>query len=369
MTLDSHSVLVIGGCGFLGHHVVSQLLETSARISVIDLDTTRNRFDSVSYYNADITERASLLSILEQLRPHAIIHTASPVGTSFEGSRELYHKVNVEGTQNLLAGTAHIGGVKALVYTSSASVIHDGVSDLVMADETYPILRPPQQTEYYSYTKGIAERLILEANRKQGNMLTAAVRPVSMFGEGDRQQLPNMLKVYYDGKTNFQLGDNSKWFDFVYVGNVAQAHILALTKLLATHDALTRDGLAEIAHEERVDGEAFIATNDDPYHFWDYARAVWAAAGDTSKPDDAWVIPESVALTVACLCEWIFWLLFWGKKQPNLTRQKIKFSCMNRTFRIDKIKSRLGYKPRWSIREGIKRGVEWFQTQNAKKTQ
>lgn len=369
MALDSCCVLVVGGCGFLGHHVVSQLLGSSTRIAVIDLHTTHNRFDSVSYHIADITNRESVLATLKQIKPHAIIHTASPVGTSFSGSTDLYYKVNVQGTRNLLECAGLIGGIKAFVYTSSASVIHDGISDLVMADETYPILKPPQQTEYYSYTKGIAEQLVLEANRKHGNMLTAAVRPVSMFGEGDVQQLPNMLKMYYDGRTSIQLGDNSKWFDFVYVGNVAHAHILALTKLMETNDALARKGMADIVQESRVDGEAFIATNDDPYHFWDYAREVWAAAGDTTKARDAWVIPESVVLTIASLSEWIFWLLFWGRKQPNLTRQKVKFSCMNRTFRIDKIKDRLGYKPIWTVSEGVKRGVQWFQNQDDKKAQ
>ena len=369
MTLESYSILVVGGCGFLGHHIVSQLLDSCPRISVIDVRTVRNRFDSVSYYEVDLTDKGALLSAVERIRPQAIIHTASPIATSFEGSSEVYYKVNVEGTRNLLECAAHVGGVKAFVYTSSASVIHDGVSDLVLADETFPILEPPIQTEYYSYTKGIAERLVLEANRKHKNMLTAAVRPVSMFGEGDVQQLPNMLKVYHDKRTNVQLGDNSKWFDFVYVGNVAHAHILALCKLLETNDVPSKAAHPEVLQHERVDGEAFIATNDESYHFWDYAREVWKAAGDTTNPSDVWVIPEGVALTIASFCEWTFWLLSWGRKRPNFTRQKIKFSCMNRTFRIDKIKSRLGYTPRWTVREGIKRGVDWFQSQDAKKNQ
>ena len=369
MTLQSASVVVVGGCGFLGHHVVSQLLKSVAQLAVIDLRTENNRFDSVSYHSADITDKSSILSILNRIRPVAIIHTASPVGTAFKGSDELYRKVNIEGTRNLLACADEVGCVKAFVYTSSASVIHDGVSDLVMADESYPILKPPQQTEYYSYTKGVAEQLVLEANRKNGDLLTAAVRPVSMFGEGDVQQLPNMLKVYHDGKTKVQLGDNSKWFDFVYVGNVAHAHILALTRLLETHDNLTKQALVKFPEGARIDGEVFIVTNDDPYHFWDYARAVWAAAGDTSSPGDAWVIPEAVVLAIASFVEWIFWLLFWGTKQPSLTKQKVKFSCMNRTFRIDKIKDRLGYQPHWTIREGITRGVRWFENQDSKKAQ
>lgn len=206
---------------------------------------------------------------------------------------------------------------------SSASVIHDGVNKLVMADETYSILKLPQETEYHFYTRDIAEQLLQEANRKHGNMLTVAVRPMSMFGVRDVQQLPNMLKVYHGGETNVQLGDNWKRFDFMYVGNFAYAHILALTKLLDTLN------MSEIPQKKRMQREAFIATNDDPYHFWDYARVVWAAAEDTSNPRNAWVLSASLVLTMAYLLEWIFWLLFRSKKQPNLTRQEVKFCCTN----------------------------------------
>ncbi|KAL8698774.1 MAG: hypothetical protein Q9201_006388, partial [Fulgogasparrea decipioides] len=179
------------------------------------------------------------------------------------------------------------------MYTSSASIIHDGVSDLFMGDETYPVLSSPQQREFYSLTKGIAEESVLKANRQFNGMLTTAIRPVSMFGEGDMQQLPSMLQVYYDSKTKVQLGDNKKWFDFVYVGNVAHAHILALKKLMEVHASLQSYPALEIAQDQRVDGEAFFVTNDQPFHFWDYARTVWAAAGNTTDPKDVWVIPVS----------------------------------------------------------------------------
>lgn len=353
-------IVVVGGCGFLGHHVVSHL--QSFQVFVIDLQTTKNRQDGITYFDVDITDEAAVLAAFRKIQPHAIVHTASPAGTSFAGSEALYRKVNVEGTETLLSCARKVDGIKAFVYTSSASVIHDGLTDLVMADETYPILDPPQQTEYYSFTKGVAERSVLQSNRR-GGMLTAAIRPTSMFGEGDVQQLPNMLKVYYDGKTKVQLGDNSKYFDFVYVGNVAHAHVLAVKKLLETADAIDRDAKLLDAQESKIDGEVFIVTNDDPMHFWDYARAVWAAAGDKSNPRDVWVLPAWLVWSMATASEWIFWLVYGDKKRPNLTRQKVRFCFIHRTFRIDKIKSRLGYTPIWSIREGIKRGVEWFENQ------
>ena len=366
MSSDFGPILVVGGCGFVGHHVVSQLLESCSRVAVFDLRTTRNRHASVDYYDGDITDGKAVELVLQKVRPQVVIHTASPVVASFEGNTALYHKVNVGGTRTLLECAGQSGCVKAFVYTSSSSVIHDGVHDLFMGDESYPVLRSPEQTDIYAHTKAIADDLVLAANRKYGDMLTIALRPAGIFGEGDVQQLPNILKVYYDGKTKFQLGDNTSWFDFTYVGNVAHAHILAAKKLLETHSLLKTRSLSRLNQDERIDGEAFFVTNDEPIHFWDYTRKVWAAAGDTSDPKDVRVIPKNVGLAIATILEWIFWLLFWGKKEPNLTRYKVKFSCMNRTYSVDKIKTRMSYKPLWSLDEGIKRGVEWFEKENAK---
>ncbi len=148
------NVLVIGGCGFLGHHIVNLLHESyNAKISVVDLRTTRNRrpdSDGVKYFDGDITSLDALLPIFEKTKPDVVIHTASP--TLVDGLRELYYKVNVEGTRCVIEACQKTG-VKALVYTSSASVISDNTSDLINADERWPVIPPKSQTEYYSQTK------------------------------------------------------------------------------------------------------------------------------------------------------------------------------------------------------------------------
>jgi sterol-4alpha-carboxylate 3-dehydrogenase (decarboxylating) len=147
-------VLVIGGCGFLGSHIVSlihtQYPQTS--ISIIDLVTERNRLDSplITYHACDITSTTGLLPIFEGVRPNAVIHTASP--TLMGGSKALYEKVNVGGTKALLE-VALKTGVQAFVYTSSASVISDNVGDLINVDERWPIVPRELQTEIYSTTK------------------------------------------------------------------------------------------------------------------------------------------------------------------------------------------------------------------------
>lgn len=351
------SVLVIGGCGFLGHHIVAQLLESySAQISVLDLHTTRNRFPFVSYYDGDITSESDVWSVLEKCKPAVIIHTASPppVENTTKALRALYKKVNIEGTRNLVERAGELGCVKAFVYTSSASVVHDTVSNLVNADERWPVLRAPQQKEYYAETKGIAEGIVLAANRKYGDMLTISLRPAGIFGEGDVAAIPNMLKAYEKGQTKFQLGDNDNLFDFTYVGNVAYAHILAALALQHTLRQKTRP-----LDHEKVDGEAFFITNGSPVYFWDFARMVWSTAGDKTEPSQVWTIEKDFGLMVASMIEWIFWLA--GGWTPNLTRKKVVYSCMTRFYNIDKARRILGYKPLVGIEEGVVKTVKWFK--------
>jgi sterol-4alpha-carboxylate 3-dehydrogenase (decarboxylating) len=154
---DLGRVLVIGGCGFLGHHVVNQLVDKyTASVSVIDLRCIRNRrpeSDGVKYFDADITDSGRLQSIFEEIKPDVVIHTASPPAqASVSVTHELFRKVNVDGTQAVV-GACKSTGVKALVFTSSASVMSDNVSDLINADERWPVIRGEKQTEYYSETK------------------------------------------------------------------------------------------------------------------------------------------------------------------------------------------------------------------------
>jgi sterol-4alpha-carboxylate 3-dehydrogenase (decarboxylating) len=148
------NVLVIGGCGFLGSHIVNLLLSSyTSKISVLDLSTSRNRrpdSDGVSYFNGDITNLPAILKIFGEVKPDVVIHTASP--NLMGASKELYYKVNVEGTKCVIEACQKTG-VKALVYTSSASVVSDNESDLINADERWPVIPPKSQTEYYSQTK------------------------------------------------------------------------------------------------------------------------------------------------------------------------------------------------------------------------
>lgn len=150
------SVLITGGCGFLGHHIVKLLLDSySCKIAVVDLRTTSNRrpdSDGVKYFDCDITNSSALLKVFEEVKPDVVIHTASPHGNDNKASHPMYYKVNVDGTKAIIEACRQTG-VKALVYTCSASVISDNQADLINADERWPVLRGKAQPDYYSETK------------------------------------------------------------------------------------------------------------------------------------------------------------------------------------------------------------------------
>jgi sterol-4alpha-carboxylate 3-dehydrogenase (decarboxylating) len=177
------------------------------------------------------------------------------------------------------------------------------------------------------------------------------MRPAGLFGEGDPQMTPSLLTLYYTKKTGFQLGPNNNLFDFTYVGNVAHAHILAALALLTTYNSST----APLDHE-KVDGEAFMITNDTPIYFWDLPRMFWREAGSDLGTEHVWTISKEIGLPLAGIVEGICKIIGVPTK---FTRKGFKFSCMTRYYDITKAKTRLRYTPLWTLQEGVRLATIW----------
>ncbi|KAF9219168.1 hypothetical protein BS17DRAFT_761434 [Gyrodon lividus] len=214
--------LVIGGSGFVGRHIVDQLLARGDVVSVFDIV---QRHHDVPFYSGDITDEQQVLDAIRKSGTTCIIHTASPPHGAKDPS--IYHKVNVDGTRAVI-NAAVAAGILKLVYTSSAGVAFDG-NDVINLDERAPY--PVKPFDAYNDSKAQGEALILEANGK-GGLLTVALRPAGIFGPGDRQMMVGLYQAYQRGQTHFQVGDNNNLFDYTYVGNLAQAHLLAADKLV-----------------------------------------------------------------------------------------------------------------------------------------
>ena len=363
--LSSKSVLVVGGCGFLGHHMVMQLQEAGANVAVIDLDIDRNVQAQTTYRKVNITSKAACMAAIEELKPEVIFHTVAPL--AHDTSEALHSKVTIGGTINLLESAQAVGCVRAFIYTSSASVTDDNIHDSSDVDETWPVLKKPAQTDNYSHAKAVAEEAVLVANRRS-NMLTAAIRPSALFGEGDQALTGSMLKRARSGGNKIQLGNGKNLFDFTYTANVVDVHILAAEALLrATSTSRSATGLSRVPDSKRVDGQAFLVTKDKPIPFWGFAMAVGDAAGFHTPVESIRRIPRWLALIIAYVSTLAVALISWGKRKPVMTVKMVRLVCMYRTHNVTKAKERLGYKPRFSMAEGIRRSMDWALDEENKK--
>jgi sterol-4alpha-carboxylate 3-dehydrogenase (decarboxylating) len=140
--------LIIGGDGFVGRWIVEMLIKRG-ETSITVFDIVQKYFDKeIKHYQGDLTNYDDISECIEKEKITAVIHTASP---PHDGkSEELFWKVNVEGTKNVIEACVKLG-VKKLVYTSSSSVVYDGYSELINTDETAPY--PEKHMNVYNETK------------------------------------------------------------------------------------------------------------------------------------------------------------------------------------------------------------------------
>ncbi|KAG4416011.1 hypothetical protein IFR04_010836 [Cadophora malorum] len=353
-------VLVVGGCGFLGHHVVKFLLKepTCTSISVMCRSPFKNRHEGVTYYIGDVTNLEHCRHVMSQVRPKVIFNTASPHAYKDHEHVPDIFKVNINGNQNLLEAAVETGTVQAYVYTSSGPIIAGSGGGYDRADETFPTLAVPavRKGDPYHVAKALGDKIVLEANGKHG-IRTCCIRPTALYGEGDGQMIGPVIDALEAGQTGIWMGYNDIDMDVVYVGHVAIAEVLAAKGLLVEMS----DPKAP-----KVAGEAFNITDDQPSPPLTFFRKYWALAGDHTPLSSVWYIPPMLVLIMAHIAEYIVWATTWGKLRPqNLILERMEFILYTRTYSIKKARERLGFVP-WEDQpypnqeEALKGSVEWY---------
>ncbi|KAM7196682.1 putative 3-beta hydroxysteroid dehydrogenase/isomerase family protein, partial [Rhypophila sp. PSN 637] len=352
-------VLVTGGCGFIGYHLISGILaiEPGCKIHVLDINTSRNRHPGVTYHQCDISRSPDVNRVFALSQPTIIFHLACP--DSMIPRPDNFHAVNVTGAQNLVNAALGTESVHALINTTTYSVVHDNVSNLFNADESLPVLEYPAQKRIYSLTKAQGDEIIRSANRLGGeeegpSMLTVELRPATMFGPRDTIFLSKIIANAKAGKARFQIGKGENLHDFLYVGNYVDANILVARRLLRDYEKRIR------GEGERVDGQVFNVTNNEPVLFWEFQRKIAAEVGITVRKEERVVVPVWIALLVAWVSEWFVWIVSFGKRQPIVTREAVRLTVITKTLSCEKIK-KLGYRPRVGMEEGLKISGAWFR--------
>ena len=350
MDVSLGTVLVTGGCGYVGFHLVKALLDepSCSSVHVFSRNPTVNLVERARYHAGSITSIEDVRNILDKVQPRVIFHAAAPVGSGNNVNYELFYEIIVQGTKHVLDCAQNAPSVKAFVYTSSAPVVQEPFS---FVTEDRPLLAPTSRKNHYFTTKAIADNSVLKANNPTEGFRTACLRLTVIYGERDSQMIPQTLQILRDGRQRFQIGTNTSLYDGVSVENAVSAHLLAAKALLR--------GIKD-PKAPKVDGEAFFITDDNPQLFWDFARKIWRAAGDETPPESIIVIPAWVMIGLAIVAEWFYWIFTFGQRTPKILRvYAMRWVTTERTFSVEKAKKRLGYKPVDNMDEIIRRGVKW----------
>ena len=152
--------------------------------------------------------------------------------------------VNIVGTANVV-NAARRTGVRRLVYTSSINAVYAGGRKLTKASEDDPLLKRyldySKSPNIYSWTKGTAEKLVLDSNCDE--LRTVALRPPGLWGFGDAFMIGHIAT-----HNNPTVSQENTFADLLYIGNAVAAHSDAAAALADNH---TEAG-----------GRAFFITDD-----------------------------------------------------------------------------------------------------------
>ena len=235
MDLSGKTVLVVGGAGFIGSHLVGQLLETEAKKVVVYDNFARGKLSNIAEFLDD--ERCELYPYGGDIRDIDILSQA------MEGVDGVFHlaamwllhckefprtafNVNIEGTFNVLEACVN-NGVERLVYSSSASVYGDAV-EVPMTEE-----HPFNNRNFYGATK-IAGEAMARAFHDQYGLNYVGLRYMNVYGPHQDQDaaysgvIPIMLNKIDANEAPTINGDGSQAYDFISVRDTARANILAM---------------------------------------------------------------------------------------------------------------------------------------------
>jgi nucleoside-diphosphate-sugar epimerase len=337
-------VLVTGGGGFVGFHVVRMLRARGDEVRTIARgEHAQLAALGVEHVRGDLGDKAATSAAVEGV--DAVVHVAAKAG--IWGKPADYEKSNIDGTQHVIdACLEH--GVERLVMTSSPSVTFSG-GDAKGADESLPY---PQKHLYdYGRTKAEAERRVLAANgtphrkgaaRGRGVLLTCALRPHLVFGEGDPHIVPRLVSRAKAGRLRW-IGDPEALVDVTYVENAAHAHLLAL-------DALDAD-------KAPAAGKAYFISQGKAVSPEAWLNRMLQAVGLAPVKQR---ISLGAAFAVGAVME-LAWTVLPLKGEPLMTRFVAKQLGTSHWYDLSAARRDLGYEPIVDDETAHARTVAWLK--------
>ncbi len=313
------SVLVTGGAGFIGSHLVERLLAEGRQVVVLDnfddfydpalkrgnLERVRHQ-PALRVVEGDLRDAAALEVAFSAGPVEAVVHLAARAGVRPSIAQpELYVSVNLDGTVRLLEACRR-RGVRKFVFASSSSVYGDNPKVPFAEDD-----RVDQPLSPYGATKRAGELLCYTYHRLLG-LPVACLRLFTVYGPRQRPEMAihKFTRQLSRGEPVEQYGDGSSARDYTYVSDIVEGIVRALERCEAFH--------------------------------------IWNLGGSRTT-----TLAELVAKLARLL-----------GVEPRVRRLPPQPGDVERTWAdISRARDELGWEPRVGLEEGLARFVEWFHAQ------
>jgi len=321
--------VVTGGGGFVGSAVCRQLRTLGHDVTALGRrPITGPGAEGIRTVTQDLAQPDAVTGLTGLFAGvDCVFHTAAHV--KMWGPREAFVRGNITATQNVIAA-CRAAGVGKLVFTSSPSVVAAS-HDRRGVDESQPY--PDHYMAIYPETKAAAERAVLAAHGP--DLRTISLRPHLIFGPGDTNLVPTILKRARAGRLT-QVGDGSNLVDLSFIDDCVAAHLLAAAALDA---------------RPTVGGRAYFISQGTPVPLWEWIGRVLALH---NLPPVRRKISATTAQLLATVAEGV-WKTFGLTSDPPLTRFLAEEMATDHYYNIDAARQELGYRPSCSVWEATDR--------------
>ncbi|MEZ0298480.1 MAG: NAD-dependent epimerase/dehydratase family protein [Candidatus Methylacidiphilales bacterium] len=347
------NILVTGGTGFLGRHLVWRFCREGAHV----VFTGRNKAQAqeilhqVDAMRENADEGSTPVGHATFMEFHhgapgaqdaldraahgmdAIVHNAA--FTAPWGRSEEFISANVTSTEEVIhACKAH--EVPRMVHLSTPSLYFD-YHDSLDIHESDPL---PEPVSHYAITKATAERMVQEAGLPEAVIL----RPRAIYGPWDNALLPRLIRAMQTGPLPMMRGGRAL-LDLTYIDNVVDAVVLAVRR---PFELMTRS--------VGCTTPVYNISNGEPISVRELYHTISEEFGLRLKTLE---LPYVVADMLARLAELAANTL--SHREPRLTRYTLGVLSFSQTLNLDRARAELGYSPKVSLREGIRATARWWK--------
>ena len=319
--------LVVGGTGFIGKHIVKDLVSKGFQVKVLTREHSRHErlnHEQIEYEYGNVSDIESLKKCTRDVD---LVYSAFGILGRWGIADQVYWDINSSGVENLLKSCLDYD-IKQFIHISSAGVLGP-LPDSVIADESFPI----NPSNPYEASKSDAERQLRIYGNRYGIPFTI-IRPEFVYGPGDMHVL-GLFKAIKAGHF-ILLGNGKSLLHPTYIDDLIQA-------------------IAFCTNNRNAFGETYLITGERPLTVEEVARTM---AEEMEKSISNLSLPLPIARAAANVLE-VAGKLF--DFEPPLTISRVKFFTENRAFTNEKAYNELGYITQISFREGVKRSIRWYK--------